>query len=33
MLLINHQKNSNIKDKIKPSGHFDSTFSVKEQKR
>ena len=29
-LLINHQKNSNIKDKIKTNVHFDNTFTVNE---
>ena len=29
-LLINYQKNSNIKDKIKTNMHFDNTFTVNE---
>ena len=31
--LLNYQKNSNIKDKIKPNMHFDNTFKLSEQKR
>ena len=29
-VVINYQKNSNIKDKIKTNVHFDNTFTVNE---
>ena len=32
-LLMNYQKNSKIKDKIKTNVHFDNTFKLNKQKR